>query len=182
MKSVFILPTGNEIKNGTVVDLDSPEIMKQVVCAYPCAQVTRLCPIVDKEEAILNKIDEIVSSCPDLIILIGGSGEGHRYSNILGKDFTHSALEKYLEEHASYKIYGKNGHMWSKLICGKKDQTMIINVPGPFVEAQAACEAFLKAVQENKTIDSICFEVARAVYTKYPKGAAKEPCNTSLNV
>ena len=35
MKSVYLLPTGNEIQNGTVLDLDAPELMRQIVAAYP---------------------------------------------------------------------------------------------------------------------------------------------------
>lgn len=173
MKSVYIVPTGDEIKNNTVLDLDSSEIMKQVVSVYSCAQVTRICPISDVEDAIFQKIKEIVALEPDLVVLIGGSGGGHRFSKSLGKDFTHSALEKYLDENTSREIYGKNGHMWTKLICGKKDKTMIINVPGPFVEAQAACYAFLEAFSNDKSIDEINYAMAKAVFDKYPTGAAK---------
>lgn len=173
MRSVYILPTGDEIKNGTVLDLDSAEIMRQVVRFYPCAQVTRLCPILDVEDAIFQKINEMVALELDLVVLIGGSGGGHRYSSSLGKDFTHSALEKYLDEYASREIYGKNGHMWSKLICGKKDKTIIINVPGPFVEAQAACDAFLVSFSGGKSMDEICYAMAKAVFDEYPTGKVK---------
>ena len=54
----------------------------------------------------------------------------------MGKDFTHSALERYLDEKSSREIYGKNGHLWCKLICGKKGDTLIVNVPGPYQEAK----------------------------------------------
>ncbi len=173
MRTVYILPTGDEIKNGTVLDLDAPEIIGQIVKAYPEAEVTRLCPLVDVEDTIFNKITEVAEKQPDLIILIGGSGGGHRFSKTLGKDFTHSALERYLDECASHEIYGKNGHMWSKLICGKKGSTTIINVPGPFVEAQAACEAFIKAYKDNLSVDDISLNMANAVLKQYPVGAAK---------
>ena len=173
MKSVYILPTGDEIKNNTVLDLDSSEIMRQVVRIYPCAQVTRLCPISDVEDAIFQKIKELVALGPDLLVLIGGSGGGHRFSNSLGKDFTHSALDKYLDENASREIYGKNGHMWTKLICGKKENTILINVPGPFVEAQAACNAFLESFSSGKSLDEANYAMAKAVFDKYPTGAVK---------
>jgi len=169
MKSAYIIPTGNEIKNGTVLDMDTPEIISQLLGSYPDVTVTRISPIIDEENAIINKIDEIVKLAPDLLILIGGSGGGHRFSKSLGKDFTHSALDKYLDNYASREIYGKNGHMWSKLICGEKNSTAIINVPGPYVEASAAFKAYLKAYGERKSIDEICFEMADAVLKQFPK-------------
>ena len=92
LNTVYILPTGDEIRDGIVQDIDTPEIMGQIVRAYPKAEVTRLCPLADEEDIILNKIREImVQRAPDLIVLIGGSGGGHRFSTTLGKDFTHSA-------------------------------------------------------------------------------------------
>ena len=173
MKSVYILPTGDEIKSGIVLDLDAPEIMEQAVRTFPEAEVTRVCPLIDVEDTIFNKIKEISEERkPDLIVLIGGSGGGHRFSKSLGKDFTHSALEKYLDEYASHEIYGKNGHMWSKLVCGKKDNTIIMNVPGPFVEAKVATEAFFKAYLDGKTLDEISLAMAEAVLAQYPVGAA----------
>lgn len=173
MKSIYILPTGDEIRNGIVLDLDSPEIIEQAVCAYPTAQVTRLCPILDEEDAIFKKLEEITNKSPDLIVLIGGSGGGHRFSKSLGKDFTHTALEKYLDENSSHEIYGKNGHMWTKLICGKKHNTIIINVPGPYVEAKVAFEAFLKAFRQDKSLDAISLSMAEAVLAEYPVGVAR---------
>ena len=174
MKSAYILPTGDEIRSGIVLDLDAPEIVRQIVKAFPQAEVTRLCPLLDVEDTIFNKIKEVAEEKqPDLIVLIGGRGGGHRFSKTLGKDFTHSALERYLDENASHEIYGKNGHMWSKLVCGKKGSTIIINVPGPYVEAQAACEAFLSAYTKGLSLDEISLEMANAVLAKYPVGAAK---------
>lgn len=167
MKSIYIIPTGDEIKEGIVLDLDSPEIMRLAVGRYPQAEVIRTCPIIDIEETILSKISETVDKHPDLVVLIGGSGGGHRFIKTLGKDFTHSALERYLDECSFHEIYGKNGHMWSKLICGKKENTMLINVPGPYIEATAAFEAFLKAYDEKKSIDDINLAMANAVLSRY---------------
>ena len=173
MKSVYIIPTGDEIKSGIVLDLDAPELIRQIVKEYPQAEVTRLCPLLDIEDNILQKISEVAQKKPDLAVLIGGSGGGHRFSNSLGKDFTHSALERFLDEYASHEIYGKNGHMWSKLLCGKKGNTIIINVPGPYVEAKTACEAFLKAYKEGKSLDEISLDMANAVLAQYPSGVAQ---------
>ena len=173
MRSVYILPTGDEIRNGTVLDLDSSEIMAQTVALAPQAKVVRMAPALDEEERILEGIQEIMEEKPDLIVLIGGSGGGHPFSKSLGKDFTHTALEQYLSEFAEHKIYGKNGHLGTRLLCGKKDETVIINVPGPFVEAQAAYAAYLKALSEGKSLEEASRMMAQAVYEKYPAGAAQ---------
>lgn len=172
MKTLYIIPTGDEIRDGTVLDLDSPAIMEQMLRADPAAAVVRIAPVQDVEDAILHKIREIVELKPDLVVLIGGSGGGHRFVKSLGKDFTHTALERYLSEYAAHEIYGKNGHLWTRLLCGKKDNTVVLNVPGPFDEARAAFSAYLKASEEGKSLDDISRAMAQAVYEQYPAGAA----------
>ncbi|MDL2258405.1 hypothetical protein LJC42_04550 [Eubacteriales bacterium OttesenSCG-928-K08] len=142
MKKVYILPTGDEIKAGIVLDIDSVEIMRQILCLYPEAQVTRLSPLVDEQDAIVDSINSVTAYKPDVIVLIGGSGGGHRHSETLGKDFTHTALDAFLDEKAIREIYGKNGHLWCRIVCGKKGETLVFNVPGPYEEAKAACAAF----------------------------------------
>lgn len=175
IKTVYIIPTGDEIREGIVLDLDSPEIMKQVLAFEPEAQIIRIGPIVDDERKILEQLEKIVEQAPDLVVLIGGSGGGHRFSETLGKDYTHSALEQYLTQCAKHEIYGKNGHLWCKLLCGKRKETTIINVPGPFVEAQAAICAYLTAVKDGKGLNGISHAMAQAVFDQYPSGAAEEP-------
>ena len=173
MKKVYILPTGDEIKNGTVLDLDAPELMAQTLRVYPQAEITRLCPLVDVEDTILEAVKALAGEQPDLIVLIGGSGGGHRFSSSLGKDFTHSALERFLDLYSSHEIYGKNGHLWSKLICGRKNRTTLINVPGPLVEAAAAYAAFLRVYGTGRSLDEISLAMAEAVYDQYPAGGVK---------
>ncbi len=174
VSTAYIIPTGDEICNGVVQDLDSPEIMAQIVRAYPVAEVTRICPLVDQEGEIFSKIWEIAEQKePDLIVLIGGSGGGHRFSSTLGKDFTHLALERYLEQKVSREIYGKNGHLWCKLVCGKKGPTLIVNVPGPYQEAKAAMEACLKELAKESTVKDICKAMAEAIYAQYPATAVR---------
>lgn len=168
----YILPTGNEILDGIVRDLDAPEMMRQIVAEWPDAEVTRVSPIIDEEDAIFKKICEAAATGANLIILIGGSGGGHRFSNTLGRDFTHTALVRYLDEYSAREIYGKNGHMWSKLVCGKKDDTLFINVPGPFQEAKAAMEACIEHMHAGDGVEEISKAMAQAVFEKYPKGAA----------
>ena len=96
MKTVYIVPTGDEIRNGVVLDLDSVELMSQLLKFDPEVEVTRVSPLLDVEDQILEKVRVLAAKEPWLIVLIGGSGGGHRHSRTLGRDFTHSALEKYM--------------------------------------------------------------------------------------
>ncbi len=139
--SATVLPTGDEIKSGIVLDTDSPEVVRLLVAKYPEICVTRRAPVRDEQNTIEEEIRRAAGSS-DLIVLIGGSGGGHRFSATLGKDFTHSALEEILDDAVSHALYGKNGHMWCKLVCGHMGSALVINLPGPFVEAQAAMKAF----------------------------------------
>ena len=172
MDCVYILPTGDEIKNGIVLDLDSPEIMRQILAVYPAASIVRLTPVLDIEDSIFQEVQRTVEKGSDLLVLIGGSGGGHRFSGTLGKDFTHTALERYLSDYAEHSVYGKNGHMWTRLLCGRKNNTVIINVPGPFEEAKAAFSAYMAGEGQGKGLDEISRMMAQAVYEKYPAGAA----------
>lgn len=165
---VIIIPTGDEIREGIVRDIDSPEILSQTLAVFPRAQVTRVPPVLDVENQISGAIQSFIQDQPDLIVLIGGSGGGHRFSQSLGKDFTHSALSGLLDQYSSREIYGKNGHMWCKLICGQKKGTILINVPGPFVEAKAAYGAFLRSWLAGLGQEEINQQMAEAVFTLYP--------------
>ena len=173
LSRICIVPTGDEIKNGVVKDLDSPEIMGLALAAFPRAQVVRVPPVVDVEEEILDVIGRMQRGGADLIVLIGGSGGGHRFSASLGKDYTHSALGRFLDDYASHEIYGKNGHMWSKLMAGKKGGAVLINVPGPYVEAKAAFEAFLRGFRSGSGFREISRAMAEAVLAQYPDRGAR---------
>ena len=170
----YIIPTGDEIKDGTVIDLDCPEVMKTIVRIAPDARVTRVSPVIDEEGKILAEMEGCLSEGADLIVMVGGSGGGHRYSETLGKDFTHSGMEKWLDEKTATPIFGKNGHMWSKLVCGRKDGCLVINVPGPVKEARAAIEAFAEAGAGAVSVRDIDIHLvnkamAKAVLEQYPK-------------
>ena len=104
------------------------------------------------------------------MILIGGSGGGHRFDPALGKDFTHSALMEVLEEKSVTDLYGKNGHLWSRLLCGYLGGMLVFNVPGPFDEAQAAVLAFEKCCREHPdSISDLNHAIADAVRDSYGK-------------
>ncbi|MCI1931340.1 MAG: molybdopterin-binding protein, partial [Clostridia bacterium] len=102
-----IIPTGDELKAGIVLDTDSPMIMQTLLSINGGCEVRRIAPVLDRQELIESTIKKMASQ-NDLIVMIGGSGGGHRYSSTLGKDFTHSSLEEILEEKHSSKMYGKN--------------------------------------------------------------------------
>lgn len=173
MRTLCIIPTGDEIRDGIVQDLDSPEIMRQMLRYNPSAQVTRIAPVRDEEDRIFDTIRTVVGYRPDLVVLIGGSGGGHRHSSTLGKDYTHTAIANYLDTYSEHCIYGKNGHMWTRLLCGKKNGTVIINVPGPYEEAKAAFQAFLSSIEEDADLERASRRMAQAVFEKYPTGAVE---------
>jgi molybdopterin biosynthesis enzyme len=166
-REVVLIPTGDEIRSGIVKDTDSPEILSRLVARYPCCRVTRAAPVADVEDAVLLALAAWTGQGVDLIVLIGGSGGGSRYSGNLAADRTHSALEKFLQTRVSKEIYGPNGHMWCKLVCGKKNGTLIINVPGPIVEARAAFEAFLR-VYPSEDLQAMNGAMIDAVLAQYP--------------
>lgn len=166
---VLIIPTGNEIKNGIVLDTDSPMIMQELLKNNSCCDVRRITPVEDSETGIAQALERGCGH--DLVILIGGSGEGHKYSPILGTDCTQLVLESFLDEKTSTALYGKNGHMWSKLVCGRYKGMLVLNVPGPYREAQAAIRALLQIVSESSEIDlqEVNTAMAEAVRQQYCK-------------
>ena len=54
----MIIPTGDELAAGIVLDTDAPEIMKNLLAINGSAEVVRIAPVIDKEEAIVSKIKE----------------------------------------------------------------------------------------------------------------------------
>ncbi|MEA4893040.1 MAG: molybdopterin-binding protein [Peptococcaceae bacterium] len=172
IEKAVILPTGQEICDGVVIDTDSPEVMQQLLRLNPMCQVERRAPVPDAENLIAEAIDQ--ASEADLVILIGGSGGGRRYSSTLCKDYTHSAMELMLEDFSSREIYGKNGHLWCKLVCGRRKGALVINLPGPYDEAKAAMRAFLRSCEKGKPdLQAINQAMAEAVMEQYPKVEAK---------
>ena len=145
-----ILPTGSELVSGIVLDTDSPMLMQALLRLNGGCMVCRHPVTEDRPEAIEASIRRCVDAGTDLIILIGGSGSGHLHSDVLGKDYTHTSMEHLLDTFTATSLYGKNGHMWSRLVCGQIGRTMVINVPGPFVEAKAAISAFCAVLEQER--------------------------------
>lgn len=168
IKKAVIIPTGNEVRDGIVLDTDSPMIMQAVLRMNSACTVVRNEPVADVENAISHCIQSYTARGYDLIVLIGGSGGGHRYSETLGRDVTHSSLETLLERKYSSELYGKNGHLWCKLLCGTLDRSLVINLPGPYEEAKAAMAAFVRAYeQDSHDLQQINHAMAVAVKSRY---------------
>ena len=86
-----IIPTGDELAAGIVLDTDSPAIMGQLLAVNGNAFISRIPPVMDVEDTITSTVKKFSESGYDLIVLIGGSGGGHRFSATLGTDITHSS-------------------------------------------------------------------------------------------
>jgi molybdopterin biosynthesis enzyme len=169
INKAIIIPTGDEILNGTVVDTNSPAIMTLILERFPGCEVKRLTPAVDNENTIIKKIQRSFEEKADLIFIIGGSGGGHRFIPNAARDFTHTAILKIFPNSCYKEIYGKNGHMWSKLIVAKEDNSLIINVPGPYVEAVAAAKSALDSILAGITDPQILVErTSQVVSQQYP--------------
>ena len=166
IKSAVIIPTGDEIASGVVLDTDSPEVMRQLLALEPTMSVSRCAPVRDEEDAIVRAVAEVAQTV-DLVVLIGGSGGGHRFDPALGRDFTHTALEQVLEDVVSRRLFGKNGHLWCRLVCGRLGSTLVINLPGPFVEAKSAMEAFCQSIEDDDP-ETINQAMIAAVMETYP--------------
>ena len=174
VNEAVIIPTGGEIRDGTVLDTNSPAVIYSLLSVAPLCTVHRIPPLEDDQELIFRTVDSWIAKLVDIVILIGGSGGGHRHSSTLSEDYTHSALEGLLEEKSCREIWGKNGHLWCKLVCGRKNGTLVINLPGPQLEAKAAIEAFcsvyLKAPDDLAEINEA---MMRAVIAQYPDNKTK---------
>lgn len=168
MNKVVIVPTGDEIKAGTVTDTNSPAIMEMVLERYPLAGVLRVSPVNDVPQAISQEISAHNDS--DLMIIIGGSGGGKRFDSSLSTDVTHLVLENILENAKIKEIYGYNGHLWTRLVIGYLGKTLVANVPGPMVEAIAATGVLLEGLEKELDLEELSINMAEAVFAKYPLG------------
>ena len=56
MNRIWIIPTGDEIRNGVVRDLDSPMVMSEMLRIWPMAEIVRTAPVYDEMQEILNML------------------------------------------------------------------------------------------------------------------------------
>ena len=166
MDKISIIPTGEEILRGTVIDTNSPALMEILLSLYPGADVRRTRPVPDERSAIMRELERQADR--DLVVLIGGSGGGRRYDRELAEDMTHPVLEDVLTDKAVRRIYGPNGHLWSCLVAGYFGKALVVNVPGPYVEAVAAGKALARGLADGQSPQSLADMVAGAVLRQYP--------------
>lgn len=175
INSAAIIPTGDEILDGTVIDTNSPAIMKILLENFPACEIFRVRPVQDLEEEIICKIKLCLDRSFDLIVLIGGSGGGRKFLPELRPDLTHSAMISFLKDYAVKEIYGKNGHLWARIVAGMKNSTCFINVPGPYTETVAGIKAAVKVLKKrNRDPEELAQNIADAVVAQYPNRAAAE--------
>ena len=166
MKQAVIQPTGNEVRSGIVEDTDSPMIRSVLEGLGFSVSVA---PAVQDEDALIEAAIRL--ACRDgcaLLVLIGGSGGGHRHDPTFTTDLTHSVMDRLLGNARATALYGKNGHLWSRLVCGHLEGTLVVNVPGPYREAQAAIEAFAAVYDGPETdLETLNQAMAQAVCATY---------------
>jgi len=167
MKKAVLIPTGDEVKAGVVLDTNSPALMELILEQFPRAVVIREEPVIDDLGEITSAIKRYMDS--DLILVIGGSGGGSSYDQALAVDVTHAVLEDLLEQPEIKEIFGYNGHLWSRLVIGKYKTAIVANVPGPMVEAVAAARVIIRGLAAGEDLCQISVAVAEAVMEQYPK-------------
>jgi molybdopterin biosynthesis enzyme MoaB len=169
INSAAIIPTGDEIVDGTVVDTNSPAIMDILLNNFPTCKIICTKPVVDIEEEIISKIKWCFDQSIELVVLIGGSGGGNFFLPELQTDVTHSALIKFLQNYAVREIFGNNGHLWARIVAGFKDKSCFINVPGPYKEAIAGINGAVKVFKKKNCDPAILAQsITDEVINQYP--------------
>ncbi|MBD3346398.1 MAG: molybdopterin-binding protein [Chitinivibrionales bacterium] len=172
IRKAAIIPTGDEIVEGVVVDTNSPAIRDLILHTFPDCAIALCSPCSDIAEVIAAAIERQIEERCDCIVLIGGCGEGHCRCPGLGIDVTPRAIENVLKEYWTRDIYGSNGHRWARIMAGRAGNSLVVNVPGPYVEACAAAEALLAVLKQGDwECRSIAEACAEAVITQYPPGS-----------
>lgn len=167
MKRAWIQPTGDELLASVIEDTDSPMVCG--VLEKMGIQGVIAPPVPDDEGALEQAVRRACREGCILTILIGGSGGGHRHDPSLGRDFTHCVLERILSRTHSTSLYGKNGHLWSRMVCGYLENMLVVNIPGPFREARAAMEA-MEACGVHAPPERLNQLMAQAVCQTYHSG------------
>lgn len=143
--SFVVIPTGADIKDGSIFDYNSIGILKLLIEYFPNSEFIKLAPIKDEEDNIKKAIDKSSIYRPDYIFFIGGTGGGNKYVEFLNTDLVHSQLHKLFPNNISFEIYGDNGHLYSKVSISKIEDIKIFNLPGPSDE----CIPLIKIILEN---------------------------------
>lgn len=111
-KKAVIIPTGDELASGIVLDTDSPAIMGQLLAINGNAFVARCAPVVDKEASITETVRDFSHRDSTLLCLLGAAAADIRYSSTLGKVSRTRPLTVFLQTSMSASCTAKTG------ICG----------------------------------------------------------------
>lgn len=167
LKTVVILPTGNEIADGTVYDSSSLAIMEILLQSFPASKIVRLAPAADEEKAITLALLAALQEAPELLFTIGGTGGGRKYVEELAPDYTAASLATLLDNAEEVNIFGSNGHLWARIVAGAYGNTRIVGLPGPHAEALAAAKAAVAVVMDNGDNRLLAEAVSKAVQRQY---------------
>lgn len=167
MEEIVIIPTGDEIKNGIVLDTNSPRIMELVLGFYPACRIIRSVPPVDRKEEIQKEIRGWGKG-KGIVFLTGGSGGGKVFNSGLAVDCTHIAVTEMLQNNESVEIIGSNGHLLAKIVVGIWGDKLVVTLPGPTIEAVSGAKAVLEDFSEDIDCKTIAKKVAQAVFAQYP--------------
>ncbi|ABB15061.1 molybdopterin-binding protein [Carboxydothermus hydrogenoformans] len=169
IEEVVIIPTGGEIKQGIVLDTNSPKLMELILKKWPDCKVIRTPPPEDDISAIQKEVKKW-GKCKGIIFITGGAGGGKKFNSGLTVDCTHVAVLELIQNAESVEIHGSNGHLLAKIVVGKYEEKVIITLPGPTVEAVSGAKAALKVLDKG-LLDCkvIAFEVADAIFSQYPQ-------------
>lgn len=174
MPSIAFIPTGDEVVSGLIIDTDSPALMGEALRRWPGSSIFRHPPVKDAEDAITDAVREQVESGAWLVVIIGGSGGGHRFTDTLAPDYSCGALKGLFPDAATGEVWGSNGHLFSAMSVARHEGGWAMNVPGPQAEAVAAFRAAIDGIEAGRKPEDIAREMAVAVAGQYPEAGVTE--------
>ena len=165
---IVLIPTGDEVVSGLIIDTDSPAIMGEAIRRWPGSSILRHPPVKDEEDVIKSAVKAHVEAGAWLVVVIGGSGGGHRFTDTLAPDYSCGALKGLFPGATTGEVWGSNGHLFSAMSVSRHAGGWAINVPGPQAEAMAAFKAAADGIEAGRGPEEIAGEMAAALAGQYP--------------
>lgn len=164
LKRVKIFPTGEEVREGTVKDTNSPFIKDSFESeGYTCS-IGKTQP--DDVHIIRNNIENAISEGYGIIITTGGIGAEE-------KDKTVEATER-LDPNAAtpyivkYEKTGRHVKEGVRIGVGKTGKALIINLPGPHEEVKECVNVLLDELgNENYNKESIAYRLVSKLRSRW---------------
>ncbi|WP_325532198.1 molybdopterin-binding protein [Sporomusa sp.] len=167
MEEVVIIPTGDEIRQGLVLDTNSPQIMELVLGFWPACRIVRTVPPPDRKAEIQKEVRGWGQG-RGIIFLTGGSGGGKMCNSGLAVDCTHEAVLEIVQGCEAVELIGSNGHLLAKIVVGRFENKLVVTLPGPTVEAVSGAKAVLGNTVEDVDVKTLALQVAQAIFAQYP--------------